>query len=165
MRLRRLAIALVLPLAFTACLEGTDYSTNSTPAIPIEQTTFASGLNVDLTASTKTTSGLYIRDITVGTGNAATTGSTVSVYYAGYLSSGQLFDSRSSPSNPFAVVLGTNSVIKGWEEGLIGMKVGGARQLIIPPSLAYGPSGYNTIPPNAVLVFNVQLVGLQGPTQ
>jgi FKBP-type peptidyl-prolyl cis-trans isomerase FkpA len=165
MRLRRLAVALVLPLAFTACLEGTDYSTNVTPAIPIEQTTFAPTLNVDLAASTKTASGLYIRDITAGTGSAATGASTVSVYYAGYLSNGQLFDSRSSPSNPLPVTLGTNSVIKGWEEGLIGMKVGGTRQLIIPPSLAYGPAGYNAIPPNAVLVFTVQLVAVQGPTQ
>jgi len=165
MRLRRLAVALVLPLAFTACLEGTDYSTNVTPEIPIEQTTFASTLNVSLPASTKTASGLYIRDLTVGTGDVATGTSTVSVYYAGYLANGQLFDSRSSPSAPFPVQLGVNAVIKGWEEGLIGMKVGGKRQLIIPPSLAYGPNGYGSIPSNAVLVFTVELVAVQKPAQ
>jgi FKBP-type peptidyl-prolyl cis-trans isomerase FkpA len=165
MRLRRLAVALVLPIAFTACLEGTDFSTNVAPNIPIEQTTFASTLNVNLAASTKTASGLYTRDITVGTGAVATSTSTVSVYYAGYLSNGTLFDSRSSPSNPLAFVLGTGFVIKGWEEGLVGMKVGGKRQLVIPPSLAYGPAGFNAIPSNAVLVFNIELVSVLPPAQ
>jgi len=166
MRLRPLAVALLLPFAFTACLEGTDYSTNVAPNIPIEQTTFASTLNVNLAASTKTASGLYIRDITVGTGDVATSTSTVSVYYAGYLSNGQLFDSRSSPSAPFGPLkLGVNAVIKGWDEGLVGMKVGGKRQLIIPPTLAYGPAGYGAIPSNAVLVFTVELVAVAPPAE
>jgi FKBP-type peptidyl-prolyl cis-trans isomerase FkpA len=165
MRLRRFAVALLLPLAFTACLEGTDFSTNVAPNIPIEQTTFASTLNVNLAASTKTASGLYIRDLTTGTGAVATSTSLVSVYYAGYLSNGSLFDSRSSPSSPLAFVLGTGFVIKGWEEGLVGMRVGGKRQLVIPPSLAYGPAGFNAIPSNAVLVFNVELVSVQAPAQ
>jgi FKBP-type peptidyl-prolyl cis-trans isomerase len=169
MRLRRLAVVL-LPLAFGACLSGTDYTTNpnATPNIPIEQTTFAPALNVDLTQSTKTGSGMYIRDLTVGAGPAATSTSTVSVYYQGFLSSGQRFDFTLSPSAPFGPLkLGANSVIKGWEEGLIGMKVGGTRQLIIPPALAYGTAGYVdnvgrvVIPPNAVLVFNIELVSVQ----
>jgi FKBP-type peptidyl-prolyl cis-trans isomerase FkpA len=159
MRLSRLAVA-VLPLAFAACLEGTDYSTNVAPNIPIEQTTFAASLNVDLSKSTKSATGLYTRDLTVGTGAAATSTSGVTVYYAGYFANGQLFDSRSSPSNPLPVTLGTNAVIKGWDEGLIGMKVGGVRQLIVPPELAYGPFGQGPIPPNAVLVFTVQLVSV-----
>ncbi|HEU4723310.1 MAG TPA: FKBP-type peptidyl-prolyl cis-trans isomerase, partial [Gemmatimonadaceae bacterium] len=97
-----------------------------------------------------------------GTGATATSTSRVSVYYAGYFPDGTLFDSRSSPSSPFGPFqLGANAVIKGWEEGLVGMKAGGTRQLIIPPSLAYGASGYGAIPPNAVLVFNVQLVAVQ----
>ena len=161
MRLRRLSVAL-LPLAFAACLEGTDYSTNVTPAIPIEQTTFAATLNVDLSKSTKSATGLYTRDLTVGTGAVATTTSNVSVYYAGYLANGQLFDSRTSPSSPFAVQLGPNAnIIKGWNEGVVGMKVGGVRQLIIPPELAYGANGSGPIPPNAVLVFTVELVAAQ----
>ena len=137
MRLRRLSIAL-LPLAFAACLEGSDGLTNVAPVIPIEQTTFAASLNVDLSKFTKSASGLYTRELTVGTGTAATSTSKVTVYYAGYLVTGQLFDSRSSPSTPLAVTLGINEVIKGWEEGIVGMKVGGVRQLIIPPDLAYG---------------------------
>jgi FKBP-type peptidyl-prolyl cis-trans isomerase FkpA len=164
MRLRRLAVVLI-PLAFGACLSGTDYSTNpgsNFPNIPIEQTTFAPALNVDLASSTKTASGLYIRDLTVGTGAAATSTSRVTVYYAGYLSTGQRFDGVASPSNAYGPIqLGANTVIKGWEEGIVGMKVGGTRQLIIPPSLAYGPAGNGVIPPNAVLVFTVQLVTVQ----
>ena len=160
MRLRRLAAAL-LPLAFAACLEGTDYSTNPFPNVPIEQTTFAAGLNVNLATSTKSATGLYYRDVAVGTGATATSSSQVSVYYAGYFPDGTLFDSRTSPSSPLPFQLGTNAVIKGWEEGLVGMKAGGTRQLIIPPSLAYGATGYGAIPPNAVLVFNVQLVAVQ----
>jgi FKBP-type peptidyl-prolyl cis-trans isomerase FkpA len=160
MRLRRLSVAL-LPLVFAACLEGTDYSTNVAPNIPIEQTTFASTLNVNLASSTKTASGLYIRDLTVGTGTVATSTSNVSVYYAGYFANGQLFDSRSSPSSPFSVQLGPNAnIIKGWNEGVVGMKVGGVRQLIIPPELAYGAAGSGPIPPNAVLVFTVELVSV-----
>jgi FKBP-type peptidyl-prolyl cis-trans isomerase FkpA len=160
MRFRRFT-ALLLPLAFTACLEGSDVTTNVPANIPIEQTTFASSLNVDLATSTKTSSGLYYKDLTVGTGATATASSLVSVYYAGYLSSGQPFDSRTSPSQPFSFTNGANSVIEGWEEGIVGMKVGGTRQLIIPPSLAYGPQGRGAIPPNAVLVFTVQLVSVQ----
>ena len=161
MRLRRLSVAL-LPLVLAACLEGTDYSTNVTPAVPIEQTTFAATLNVDLSKSTKTATGLYIRDLTVGTGTVATSSSLVSVYYAGYLANGELFDSRTSPSSPFSVQLGPNAnIIQGWKEGLVGMKAGGVRQLIIPPELAYGAAGSGPIPPNAVLVFTVELVSAQ----
>jgi FKBP-type peptidyl-prolyl cis-trans isomerase FkpA len=152
MRLRRLSVAL-LPLAFAACLEGTDYSTNVPIVPPIEETTFAASLNVDLSKSTKSATGLYTRDLTVGTGTVATSTSAVSVYYAGYLATGQLIDSRLSPRDPFPVQLGPNAnVIKGWNEGVVGMKAGGIRQLIIPPELAYG---------DAVLVFTVELVSVQ----
>jgi peptidylprolyl isomerase len=160
MRFRRLAAAL-LPLALTACLEGSDVTTNVSPNIPIEQTTFAAALNVDLAASTKTSSGLYIRDITVGTGAVATGTSRVSVYYEGFLANGGRFDYIQSPSQPYAFTNGAGSVIAGWEEGIVGMKEGGTRQLVIPPFLAYGPYGRPpVIPQNAVLVFTVQLVSV-----
>jgi FKBP-type peptidyl-prolyl cis-trans isomerase FkpA len=158
MRYRRLLTAL-LPLAFTACLSGAE--TITYPNIPIESTTFAAGLNVDLAASTKTATGLYYRDITVGTGTASTASSRVSVWYNAYFTNGQQFDAIVSPSTPFSFTLGTGYVIKGWDEGIVGMKVGGVRQLIIPPALAYGSSGYLSVPPNAVLVFNVTLAGVQ----
>jgi FKBP-type peptidyl-prolyl cis-trans isomerase len=161
MRLRQFAVAL-LPLAFTACLSGSDYNSSITaPNVPIEQTTFASTLNVDLTKSTKTTSGMYIRDLTEGTGAVATSTSNVNVYYEGFLASGFRFDYKLSPSDPFNVKLGTKAVIDGWEEGLVGMKVGGKRQLVIPPELAYGPYGYRAVPSNAVLVFTIELVSVQ----
>ena len=163
--------AVLLPLAFTACLEGTDYSTNTNtyPNIPIEQTTFASTLNVDLSKSTKTSTGLYYRDLTVGTGPTATSTSKVSVYYAGYRSDGSQFDGLASPSTPYSPTLGATprQAIPGFEEGIVGMKVGGTRQLIIPPELAYGQAGVvgsngaYAILPNSVLVFTVQLVAVQ----
>ena len=161
MRLRQFAVAL-LPLAFTACLSGSDYNSSITaPNIPIEQTTFASTLNVDLSKSTKTTTGMYIRDLVVGTGALATSTSSLNVYYEGFLASGYRFDYKLSPSDPYNVKLGTRSVIDGWEQGLVGMKVGGKRQLIIPPELGYGPYGFGSIPSNAVLVFNIELVSAQ----
>jgi FKBP-type peptidyl-prolyl cis-trans isomerase FkpA len=159
MRLRRLAAAL-LPLAFMACLEGTEASTNPFPNIPIEQTTFAAGLEVNLAASTKTASGLYYRDITPGTGATVTSTSTVTVYYTANFPDGQLLEQIISPSAPAGpITLGRTppEVIAGWEEGLVGMKVGGIRQLIIPPSLAYGAGGSAKVPPNAVLVFRVEM--------
>lgn len=162
MNLRRYAAAL-LPLAFTACLQGTDYSTNPYPNIPIEQTTFASELGVDLAASTKSSTGLYYRDVTVGDGTAAGANSLVSTYYSGYLANGAKFGELLSPSTPFSFTVGATpaEVIKGWDEGIVGMKVGGTRQLIIPPELGYGVNGSGPVPPNAVLVFTVQLVGVQ----
>ena len=165
MRFRFLITALV-PLAFTACLSGSDSITY--PNVPIEQTTFASSLNVDLAASKKTASGLYYRDLVVGTGATATSTSKVSLYYAGYRADGSRFDSRSSPSDPYSPTLGANppQAIPGFEEGIVGMKVGGRRQIIIPPSLAYGEvgvvyQGQVVILPNAVLVFTVDLVAVQ----
>ena len=162
MRLRRLA-ALLLPIAFTACLEGSDTGTNPFPNIPIEQTTFAAGLNVNLAQSTKTATGLYYRDAIVGTGTAAAASSTISVYYSAYFANGQKFDEIISPSTPLVRTLGATprQLIDGWEQGIVGMKVGGTRQLIIPPELAYGSQGYLQVPPNAVLVFNVSLINVQ----
>jgi peptidylprolyl isomerase len=154
----RFVLAAFIPLAIAAC--SSDDSTSVPAPVPIESTTFASGLGVNLTASTKTASGLYIRDVTVGTGATLATGQTVEVYYAGYLSNGTLFDSKTSGAG-IIFKLGSGAVIKGWDEGLVGMKVGGTRQLIIPPSLGYGSTGSGPIPPNAVMVFNVTARSIQ----
>jgi hypothetical protein len=147
MRLRHIAVAL-LPLAFAACLS--DSATNNFPLVPIESTTFAPSLGVDLASSTKTASGLYYRDITVGTGKTVTAGDSLNVKYVGSLADGTVFD-----NGTFGFTI-PGSVIAGWNEGLLGVKVGGVRQLIIPSSLAYGASGNGPIPPNAVLVYTVQ---------
>lgn len=153
MRRLFLMLACVLPL-LAAC--GSDSPTS------IEDTTFAPSLGVDLSAMTRTSTGLYYRDITVGTGAVAQSGSRVTMYYKGWLSNGTLFGAAVPPQAPLdPFVLGTGWVIKGWDEGVPGMRVGGKRQLVIPPSLAYGAAGRGSIPPNAVLVFEVDLANVQ----
>jgi FKBP-type peptidyl-prolyl cis-trans isomerase len=108
---------------------------------------------------TKTASGLEYWDIKVGTGAVAQSGHDVKVDYTGWLPDGKKFDSSVGTGKPFDFMLGAGQVIKGWDEGVVGMKVGGKRQLRIPPDLAYGARGYpGAIPPNATLIFDVQLV-------
>lgn len=148
MRIRSLML-MVLPLALSACL-GDSSTTSNNPLVPIESTTFAASLGVNLAGSTKTASGLYYRDITPGTGATVVAGMTLKVTYSGALANGSVFD-----SGTYSFTIPGN-VIQGWNEGLLGMKVGGSRQLIIPPSLGYGANGSGPIPPNAVLVFTVQ---------
>jgi FKBP-type peptidyl-prolyl cis-trans isomerase FkpA len=110
----------------------------------------------------RTVSGLEYWDIMVGTGATATAGQKVTVHYTGWLLSGKKFDSSVDAGRPFSFTLGAHQVIKGWDEGVAGMKVGGKRQLRIPPDLAYGERGYpGVIPPDATLVFDVQLLGVQ----
>ena len=108
---------------------------------------------------TTTSSGLQYWDIAVGTGTTAAPGSTVKVHYTGWLTTGQKFDSSRDRGEPFSFPLGAGQVIKGWDEGVAGMKVGGQRQLRIPPALGYGASGAGgVIPPNATLIFDVELL-------
>jgi peptidylprolyl isomerase/FKBP-type peptidyl-prolyl cis-trans isomerase FkpA len=110
---------------------------------------------------TTTGDGLKYWDIKVGTGATAASGKQVKVQYTGWLENGKKFDS-SVGKPPFAFTLGAGQVIKGWDEGVAGMKVGGKRQLRIPPELGYGPRGYpGAIPPNAILIFDVELLGVQ----
>ena len=107
-----------------------------------------------------TETGLQVADIEVGTGADVTEGSTVTVHYTGWLEDGTKFDSSLDRAQPFSVVLGQTpaQVIPGWEEGLLGMKVGGKRRLIIPPELAYGDEGQGSIPPGATLTFDVEVL-------
>jgi FKBP-type peptidyl-prolyl cis-trans isomerase len=108
---------------------------------------------------TKTASGLEYWDIKAGTGATAQTGQHVKVDYTGWLTNGKKFDSSVGTGKPFDFMLGANQVIKGWDEGVVGMKVGGKRQLRIPADLAYGAAGYpGAIPPNSTLIFDVELV-------
>jgi FKBP-type peptidyl-prolyl cis-trans isomerase len=110
---------------------------------------------------TKTDSGLQYWDIKVGLGPMAKDGDHVKVHYTGWLTTGKKFDSSVDARQPFDFTIGKGDVIKGWEEGVSGMKVGGKRQLRIPPQLAYGEQGYSgVIPPNATLVFDIQLLGI-----
>jgi peptidylprolyl isomerase len=108
---------------------------------------------------TTTASGLQYWDIVVGTGATAVPGSLVKVHYSGFLTNGAKFDSSRDRGEPFSFPLGAGQVIKGWDEGVAGMKVGGQRQLRIPPQLGYGAAGAGgAIPPNATLIFDVELL-------
>lgn len=108
----------------------------------------------------KTADGLQYWDIRVGTGAVAKDGDKVKVHYTGWLTTGKRFDS-SVGAAPFDFTIGANEVIKGWDEGVAGMKVGGKRQLRIPPELAYGDAGHPPqIPQNATLIFDVRLVAI-----
>jgi FKBP-type peptidyl-prolyl cis-trans isomerase FkpA len=142
-------LSLCLLLVTAAC--GTD---SGDPT----KVTYAPALGVDLGAMTRTASGLYLQDQQVGTGAEATSGRYVEVHYSGWLPNGDLFDTSRDTNKPIAFTLGQGRVIQGWEEGLVGMKVGGKRRLIIPPALGYGDRDLGDIPPNSVLVFDVELV-------
>ena len=104
---------------------------------------------------------LKIEDMKVGTGTEAVAGKTVSVHYTGWLTDGKKFDSSVDRGQPFQFPLGQGRVIQGWDKGVAGMKVGGKRKLTIPPALGYGATGAGAvIPPNATLVFEVELLGV-----
>jgi FKBP-type peptidyl-prolyl cis-trans isomerase len=109
-----------------------------------------------------TRSGLKYVDLVVGKGTKPKSGDTVVVHYTGWLTSGKKFDSSVDRNQPFSFVLGRGQVIKGWDEGVATMLVGGKRKLTIPPELAYGPRGYpGAIPPNATLIFEVRLLRIR----
>ncbi|MGE3958862.1 MAG: FKBP-type peptidyl-prolyl cis-trans isomerase [Vicinamibacterales bacterium] len=110
---------------------------------------------------------LQVTDLVTGTGTTATSGRPVTVHYTGWLYSstgvdnkGAKFDSSLDRGSPFSFTLGVRQVIAGWDQGVLGMRVGGTRRLIIPPSLGYGSSGSGSIPGNATLVFDVQLLAV-----
>ncbi|HKY22352.1 MAG TPA: FKBP-type peptidyl-prolyl cis-trans isomerase [Vicinamibacterales bacterium] len=109
-----------------------------------------------------TPSGLKYEDIDAGNGATAKAGQKAKVHYTGWLTNGQKFDSSVDRNDPFEFTLGAGMVIKGWDEGVEGMKVGGKRKLTIPPELGYGSRGAGgVIPPNSWLIFDVELLGLR----
>jgi FKBP-type peptidyl-prolyl cis-trans isomerase FkpA len=106
---------------------------------------------------------MQIEELTVGTGSQAQKGQLAVVHYTGWLTDGTKFDSSKDRNDPFSFALGGGMVIKGWDEGVVGMKIGGKRKLTIPPHMGYGTRGAGgVIPPNATLVFEVELLDVKG---
>ncbi|AKI99088.1 peptidylprolyl isomerase [Archangium gephyra] len=143
-----------LLLALSACDESTPESGD--PA----KVTYAPALGVDLAAMNRSESGLYTQDLTVGTGGTEVViGRYLEVHYTGWLPNGTQFDTSRDTNQPFAFRFGYDRVIAGWEEGLLGMRAGGKRRLVIPSGLGYGASGSPpAIPPHSVLIFDVELL-------
>jgi peptidylprolyl isomerase len=160
--LKRHAISMILLAATTVLAQTRTTPHPTTRKAPVTTHPVHTGPTKVTGEPTKTPDGLEYWDIKVGTGAAAQTGQTVKVHYTGWLTNGKKFDS-SVGGAPFEVSpLGNAPVIKGWNEGIVGMKVGGKRQLRIPPDLAYGKDGYpGAIPPNATLIFDVQLLSVK----
>ncbi|RYX85336.1 FKBP-type peptidyl-prolyl cis-trans isomerase [bacterium] len=147
---KSVALSFSLALGALALVSGASFAKPAQKAAPKKATP----------ATRTTKSGLKITDLKIGTGAKAVAGKTVSVNYKGTLTNGKMFD-QSYGRGPFQFGLGSGQVIKGWDEGVAGMKVGGKRKLVIPASLGYGAAGAGgVIPPNATLVFTVELLGV-----
>lgn len=141
-----IAIIVVVALIF----KGSVITTNST------------SMQMQENSSNKQEEKLKIEDIKIGTGREVKSGDTVVMQYTGTLTDGKKFDSSYDRGTPFETKIGVGQVIKGWDQGIPGMKVGGKRKLTIPPSLAYGEQGAGTaIPPNATLIFDVELLEIK----
>lgn len=148
--------AATLGLAAASCAGVAWEGTSSDPA----EVQFAPELGVDLDAMARTPSGLFVLDLAEGRGLVAQSNSLVTVNYATWLSDGTLVDT-SVGGNAFTFRLGGNEVIRGWNQGIPGMKVGARRRLVVRPGLAYGSRGSAKVPPDATLVFELQLVDVR----
>lgn len=169
----RFLLSLTACVPLTLALLGCDPVVNQAPPeaptpAPVTATPAPSGKAFDPNPfkgngkAVTTASGLKYEDMTIGTGKEAKAGSRASVHYTGTLENGTKFDSSRDKGEPFSFRIGASEVIKGWDEGVAGMKVGGRRKLIIPPSLGYGADGAGgVIPPNATLIFDVELMDVE----
>ncbi|MGH7469529.1 MAG: FKBP-type peptidyl-prolyl cis-trans isomerase [Longimicrobiales bacterium] len=144
-------------LLLGALLFGVSACGDDSGPVDPEDLVFAASLGVNLASMTRSSTGLYHQDQVVGTGALANAGASVTVDYTGWLHDGTQFDT-SAGSGPIPVTLGNRDVIQGWEEGLLGMRAGGRRLLVIPSQLGYGARGAGgVIPPHATLVFRVDM--------
>lgn len=156
-------LALLLAVALTACSDSEPRTVTQHPDEAHRVTTqYSDALSVDLSAMEyRRHSGLFVEDVRVGEGARADSGDIVTVHYTGWLPSGRQFDSTRDSGQPFEVAIGYGRVIDGWEQGIVGMRVGGRRRLVIPPALGYGASGSGPIPGNSTLVFDVELLDVE----
>ena len=145
-----LVIGILVLVVFSYFIFGLNGSSSTQPSVqPTPQT---------LTSSTDK---LQVQDEKIGTGAAVKKGDTVQINYVGTLANGTKFDASADHGGPFTTQIGVGQVIKGWDEGIIGMKVGGKRKLTIPPTLGYGDQAEGSIPANSTLIFQVELVGIK----
>ncbi|WP_257461742.1 FKBP-type peptidyl-prolyl cis-trans isomerase [Archangium lipolyticum] len=142
-------------LAFTLSACGPSESGDPT------KVQYAPALGVDLAAMNRSDTGLYTQDLVEGTGAVASSGRTAVVHYSGWLPDGTLFDTSRDTGQTFSFVVGAGRVIRGWDEGVADMRVGGQRRLVIPSPLGYGELSNGPIPPNSVLIFDVELLGVK----
>lgn len=162
-----IAVSVILVAGF-ACTSKNETATNSSSttnnAANTAQNNAAGGAQMGAAATTgAVVTELKIEDLQVGTGAEAVAGKKVTVHYTGWLTNGTKFDSSLDRGQPFPFPLGAGRVIQGWDKGVAGMKVGGKRKLTIPPQMAYGERGAPpVIPPNSTLIFEVQLLGVDG---
>ena len=156
-----IGIIVLLVVVFIGFLVYRDYSSKSqtNPTYPIG--TLDSTPRTPSASAVTTATGLIYEDLQVGDGATAQSGNTVTVNYTGWLADGTKFDSSIDQGKTFDFTLGTGGVIAGWDEGVAGMKVNGTRLLVIPPSLGYGSTGFGSIPGDATLTFEVQLVAIK----
>ena len=153
------SLVLCLIVLTSACAKKEDSPVSNTPA---QAPATASPAAAATPQPGATVTELKIEETKVGTGGEAVAGKSVSVHYTGWLTDGTKFDSSKDRGQPFSFQLGSGQVIKGWDQGVAGMKVGGVRKLTIPASLGYGARGASgVIPPNATLVFEVELLGVE----
>ena len=129
--------------------------------IPFLKTFFTAGIFSFLSVGAITAAELQIEDIKIGTGIVAADNDRLAVDYEGHLEDGTQFDSSYKRGEPFEFDLGQGQVIRGWDKGLRGMKVGGKRHLVIPPEMGYGSDDHSLIPPNSTLIFEVELVDVR----
>jgi len=151
-------------VAALALLAACNLSTEPNVPAPIDpaRDTYATALGVDIASMTKTSTGLYIKNKVVGSGAAAQKGDSVRVHYTLWLTNGtKVESSKDNNGAPFEFLTGATPirVIPGFEEGVIGMQPGGVRQLVIPPSLAWGSQGFPPVQPNANIVFEIEYLG------
>lgn len=157
MKILELTAAAVVACAIVACGKSGPDQSQLPPERRVAER-YAGALNVELGEMERRPTGLYVQDVVTGDGARADSGDVVIVHYTGWLPQGRQFDSSRDRGEPLEVPIGYGRVIDGWDQGIVGMRVGGQRRLVIPPALGYGERGTGPIPGSSTLVFDVELL-------
>ena len=158
MKTRSMFISIITAFLLSSCTKCSSDTTGNSTTTPDDSSATNENAENKVPADSNSENELKIEDIVIGSGAVAEAGKKVTVHYTGTLTDGKKFDSSYDRKKPIDFPVGKGQVIKGWEEALLGMKKGEKRVLIIPPDLGYGPSGRGPIPPNATMIFDVELV-------